>query len=105
MPDAFLCHEALDPTARALDEARALYEATQPADERIPWEWIARSVAGRAGRRPGDWCPHLILATTPARRGSENVVGFAHGIYLGGLGGYLAYLGVDERQRGRGVGR
>jgi GNAT superfamily N-acetyltransferase len=106
MPEAFLCHEALDPTAPALAQAGALYEATQPADERIPWEWIARSVAGRAARRPGDWCPHLILATSRAtRRGAEDVVGFAHGIFLGGLGGYLAYLGVDERQRGRGVGR
>jgi GNAT superfamily N-acetyltransferase len=96
-----LCREALDPAEQALEEARRLYEQTQAPAERIPWEWIAGAVAGRTAWRPGRWSPHLLLAS--ARRG-RGLAGFAYGIHLPGYGGYAAYLGVEPRQRRRGVG-
>jgi GNAT superfamily N-acetyltransferase len=97
-----LCWEALDPTDPALPQARRLYEATQAPAERIPWKWIEGAVAGRAAWRPGQWAPHLLLAAD--RASPRPVTGFAYGIHLPGYGGYATYLGVEPRQRGRGVG-
>jgi GNAT superfamily N-acetyltransferase len=99
------CWEALDPEATDIEQARQLYDATQPAAERIPWRWIAGAVAGRAAWRPGRWAAHLLLAGRrlgPGRTGP--VVGFAYGIHLPDYGGYATYLGVDPGQRRQGVG-
>jgi GNAT superfamily N-acetyltransferase len=99
-----VCWEALDPDDPALDQARRLYEATLEPAERIPWEWIAGAVAGRAAWRPGTWGPHLLLAAP--RHGSRTaaVAGFAYGAHVPNYGGYACYLGVDPHQRGRGIG-
>jgi GNAT superfamily N-acetyltransferase len=101
----FICWEALDPASSALGQARRLYEATQPAAERIPWRWIEGAVAERPRWRPGRWAPHLLLAA-PRResRSLREVVGFVYGIHLSGYGGYATYLGVDPAYRRRGLG-
>jgi GNAT superfamily N-acetyltransferase len=103
--DRIFCFEALsvrDPLVRA---AERLYEQTQHPDERIPWGWIARSVKGRSCWRPGSWGKHLLVAT-PADRPTDPgaLAGFAYGAHLPGYGGYLCYVGVDEKFRKRGVG-
>jgi GNAT superfamily N-acetyltransferase len=96
--------EALDPEDPAVDQARAVYEATLEQAERIPWEWIAGAVAGRAAWRPGTWSPHLLLAAPRLRRRAGRVVGFAYGAHVPDYGGYACYLGVDPQHRGRGTG-
>src|SRR5581483_11165964 len=103
--DRIFCFEALsvrDPLVRA---AERLYEQTQHPDERIPWGWIARSVKGRSCWRPGSWGKHLLVAT-PADRPTDPdaLAGFAYGVHLPGYGGYVCYVGVDEKFRKRGVG-
>jgi GNAT superfamily N-acetyltransferase len=81
---------------RDVAQAGRLYERTLDADERIPWAWIRRG----AGTRPaGGWARHLLLAGRPG-----NVLGFAYGAYIPNFGGYICYVGVDGRSRGKGVG-
>ncbi len=93
-----LCWEGLDPAAAEVEDARRLYEATQPADERIPWEWIVGGVARRVSWRPGVWSPHLLLAS-----GGGGIAGFCCGMSHPGWGGYLSYIGTHEGHRGRGI--
>src|SRR5215475_998329 len=102
MTTDLICWEALDPTDESMARARQLYEATQPADERIPWEWISGAVGRRRQWRPGRWATHLLLAA-PRGQGKQ-VEGFANALHLPGYGGYLTYVGVDPSSRGRGVG-
>jgi GNAT superfamily N-acetyltransferase len=100
-----VCWELLDPAAPALEQARQLYEATQAAAERIPWEWIREAVVSRPRWRPGQWGPHLLVAAPRLKqRAVGGVAGFAYGIHVPGYGGYASYLGVDPRSRGRGIG-
>ncbi|MGL4422481.1 MAG: GNAT family N-acetyltransferase [Gemmataceae bacterium] len=83
----------------ALDSARRLYESTLDADERIPWQWIERSIA--AGTKPGaTWQKHLIVAV--ADDDPDHVVAYIYGAFLPGYGGYVCYLGVapDYRRQG-----
>jgi GNAT superfamily N-acetyltransferase len=100
------CWETLDPTDASMGRARQLYEATQPIDERIPWEWITGAVGRRKRWRPGRWATHLLLAAPRAEGKGEpgEPVGFANALHLPGYGGYLTYVGVDPAARGRGVG-
>jgi len=93
-----VCWEALDLSAPEVEAARLLYERTQPAEERIPWAWIADGVARRAAWRPGTWSPHLLVASS----GGE-VTGFACGMLHPGWGGYLSYIGTAPAHRGKGV--
>lgn len=119
--DRIFCWDALDATSPLVRAAERLYEATQHPDERIPWGWIARSVKGRCHWRPGSWGKHLILAapapgeSQPMTLGADwkpedeeiaaqNLAGFAYAVHLPGFGGYVCYVGVDERFRRRGVG-
>lgn len=101
LPHRQQCWEALDVEDPILDQAKRLYELTQAADERIPWEWIARSVANRKKWRPGRWSPHLLLSA-PADD-PDRLTGFAVGAHVPGLGGYVSYLGVDPAARGAGI--
>lgn len=103
--DRVMCWEptdAADPVVRA---AGKLYEDTLDADERIPWAWIERSVGDRAGRKPGGWARHLILAADGRTDDPAALMGYAYGAFLPGYGGYLCYVGVAEAARRRGVGR
>lgn len=119
--DRIFCWEALDVTDPLVRAAERLYEATQHPDERIPWGWIARSVKGRSQWRPGSWGKHLVLATPGTAdptgvagadwkpdstdpSAAEKLAGFAYGAHLPGFGGYVCYVGVDDRFRRRGVG-
>src|SRR6187455_736616 len=100
--DRIFCFEpndVIDPLVRAAEQ---LYVETQHPDERIPWGWIARSLKGRVGWRPGSPGKHLLVAT-PGENAAA-LAGFAYGTHLPGYGGYLSYLGVSERYRKRGVG-
>jgi ribosomal protein S18 acetylase RimI-like enzyme len=100
-----VCWELLDPAAPALEQARQLYESTQAADERIPWDWIRQAVVGRPRWRPGQWAAHLLVAAPRLQqRAAGRVAGFAYGIHVPGYGGYASYLGVEPRARGRGTG-
>jgi len=98
------CFELLDPCDSLLPEVQQLYERTQAPEERIPWEWLGRSVERRSQWRPGRWCPHLLV-TVPRRDGDLGpVTGFAYGGHIPGFGGYICYLGVDPEARKQGAG-
>ena len=99
------CWEPTDVTDPFVPAAGRLYERTLDPDERIPWEWIERGIAGRSVRTAG-WRRHLILAAPggPAAR-PDALAGYAFGAFIPGYGGYLSYMGVDEAARGAGVGR
>jgi ribosomal protein S18 acetylase RimI-like enzyme len=101
---AIACWEALDPDDPAVEQARRLDEGTLEPAERIPWDWIAGAVAGRAGWRPGTWSAHLLLAAPRLGSRTGPVIGFAYGIHVPEYGGYACYLGVDPHHRGRGAG-
>ena len=100
--EPFDCKDVLIPTSRQFAAARRLYETTLAADERIPWNWLERAVKGKAVGARGSWCRHLILATPPGR--PEEVAGYLFGTYMPGFAGYVSYMGVDDRYRGRGIG-
>jgi GNAT superfamily N-acetyltransferase len=98
------CWELIDTSDPLLGEVRKLYEATQAQAERIPWEWLQRSVARRAAWRPGDRCPHLLVAAARHADGKLGpAAGFAYGAHIPGYGGYLCYLGVAPASRRLGV--
>jgi hypothetical protein len=100
-----VCWEALHAKEPAVRQARRLYKASLPAEERIPWRWIKDGLGRSWDGRDSDWRCHLLLAELRRRRSAkQRVVGFAYGAYVPGYGGYGAYLGVTERCRGRGVG-
>lgn len=100
-----LCWEAFDATSELTRAAGRLYERTLSADERIPWAWIERSLAQRGETKPGGWSKHLLLAAPEDRADDPDALaGFAYGALIPGYGGYLCYVGVDERYRGQGVG-
>lgn len=103
MPDRndLACWELLDTDDSLFASVRKLYESTQSPGERIPWEWLQRSVARRVTWRPGAYCPHLIVT---ADRGGESINGFAYGGHVPGYGGYACYLGVEPSERRRGAG-
>jgi hypothetical protein len=98
-----VCWELLASAGPLLGAARRLYETTLDPAERIPWQWIAEAVVRRASWRPGERCPHLLLAARRAKRGPGQLCGFAYGAHIPDYGGYACYLGVDARQRGQGV--
>ncbi len=103
--DRIFCFEPNDVTDPLVRAAEQLYVETQHPDERIPWGWIARSIKGRVGWRPGSTGRHLLVATpgeTPTDPAA--LAGFAYGTHLPGYGGYVSYLGVSEKYRKRGVG-
>ena len=102
MTDDTVCWELFDAADPLLDAARALYESTLEEAERIPWEWLARTPERRKAWRPGQRCPHLVLAARRAEPGRP--VGFAYGTYIPGYGGYVCYLGVEPTARGQGIG-
>ncbi|MBO0698222.1 MAG: GNAT family N-acetyltransferase, partial [Zavarzinella sp.] len=97
-----VCREILDVNDPILPAVQALYEATLDEDERIPWQWLARTPERRASWRPGQRRAHLVVATP--RDEPDRPVGFGYGAFLPGYGGYLCYLGVDPAARGRGTG-
>jgi ribosomal protein S18 acetylase RimI-like enzyme len=99
-----VCWEALDPEHPSVEQARHLYETTLEPAERIPWDWIAGAVAGRAAWRPGAWSAHLLLAAEGVGSRTGPAIGFAYGIHVPDYGGYACYLGVDPHHRGRGAG-
>src|SRR5258705_389878 len=85
--------------------AGRLYEKTLAADERIPWDWIEKSIERRVGGEPGTWNGPLILAAPEGRTADPNALaGFAYGAWLRGFGGYLSYVGVADWARRMGVG-
>ncbi|HEY1189148.1 MAG TPA: GNAT family N-acetyltransferase [Gemmata sp.] len=97
--------DAADPVTKA---AGKLYEETLSADERIPWEWIERSIRDRVKAKPksGGWLKHLLLAAPDGQQDDpESLAGYAYGAFLPGYGGYLCYVGVAEPARRLGVGR
>ena len=103
--DRIFCFEALDVTDPLFHAAERLYVATQHPDERIPWGWIARSLKGRVGWRPGMWGNHLLIAMPEEHATNpDELAGFAYGAHLPAYGGYISYLGVAEAYRRRGVG-
>lgn len=103
--EGMICREALDVADPLMTAAERLYKQTQHPDEAIPWGWITRSVKGRSSWRPGTWGKHLVLASLADREQSSDLAGFAYGAHLPGYGGYICYVGVDERYRRQGVGK
>lgn len=97
-----VCREIDDPADPVLPSARALYESVLDESERIPWEWLARTPDRRRAWRPGERRGHLVIATP--RAAEDRAIGFGYGAFIPGYGGYVCYLGVDPRERGRGIG-
>jgi len=97
-----VCREILDVNDPILPAVQALYERTLDEDERIPWEWLARTPERRLAWTPGRRRPHLVIATPKDE--PDRPVGFGYGVFLPGYGGYVCYLGVDAATRGRGTG-
>src|SRR5262245_24985207 len=101
-PAEIVCREILDLEDPVLPGARAIYESTLDKDERIPWEWLARTPERRRQWQPGQRRSHLVVATP--QDDPNRAVGFGYGAFLPGYGGYVCYLGVDPSARCRGVG-
>jgi hypothetical protein len=97
-----VCREILDLDDPVLPAARGLYETTLDEDERIPWEWLARTPERRRQWKPGQRRSHLVVATP--QNDPNRPVGFGYGAFLPGYGGYVCYLGVDSAARKRGTG-
>jgi GNAT superfamily N-acetyltransferase len=97
-----VCREIVDLDDPVLPAARAIYESTLDEDERIPWEWLARTPERRRQWRPGQRRAHLVVATPKDE--TNRAVGFGYGAFLPGYGGYVCYLGVDPAFRSRGAG-
>ena len=103
--DRIFCLEAFDVDDPLVRAAERLYTSTQHPAERIPWGWIARSLKGRAARRPGAAGSHLLTALPEEHaQDATRLAGFAYGSHVPGYGGYLSYLGVAPGYRRRGVG-
>jgi GNAT superfamily N-acetyltransferase len=102
LPAETVCREILDVNDPILPPVQALYEATLDEEERIPWEWLARTPERRLAWTPGQRRPHLVVATPKSE--PDRPVGFGYGAFLPGYGGYVCYLGVDKAARGRGTG-
>jgi hypothetical protein len=99
-----VCWEVQGGDDALLDGVRRLYETTLDAEERIPWEWVVGAVADRRDWRPGRWSRHLLVAGPRRQRAPARPLGFAYGLHLPGYGGYACYLGVDPKERRRGMG-
>ena len=97
-----VCREILDNDDPVLPAARVIYEATLDEDERIPWEWLARTPERRRAWRPGQRRSHLVVATPKDE--TNRAIGFGYGAWLPGYGGYVCYLGVVPAARGGGAG-
>ena len=100
-----ICWEIFDVSDPRLAEVKKLYELTQAPDERIPWEWLERSVERRRSWQPGRWCPHLLVSASRvdgAEPGPAN--GFLYGGHIPDYGGYVCYMGVDPKARKQGAG-
>jgi hypothetical protein len=97
-----VCREILDRADPILPAARRLYESTLDVDERIPWEWLARTPERRAAWKAGQRRSHLVVATP--KDDVNRPVGFGYGAFLPSYGGYICYMGVEPTARGRGVG-
>ena len=103
--ERMLCWEATDATDAMTVAAGKLYEQTLAPEERIPWEWIERSLMTRLDLKPGTRRRHLLLAAPEGREGDpDSLAGYAYGAYMPGFGGYLCYMGVAEWARRHGVG-
>ncbi len=100
--------EAFEPDDSMTRAAGVLYEQTLAPDERIPWNWIEQSVAGRTRTRPGKaggWTKHLLLAAPGDRLDDPDALaGYAYGAMIPNYGGYLCYIGVANWARRMGVG-
>jgi len=103
--ERMLCWEATDAADPMTVAAGRLYEQTLAPEERIPWEWIERSLRTRVELKPGTRRRHLLLATPEGREGDpDSLAGYAYGAFMPGFGGYLCYMGVAEWARRHGVG-
>lgn len=102
--ERIVCWEAFDASDPMTAAAGRLYEQTLPADERIPWYWIEKSVEERARAKPGGWSRHLLLAAPAGKTDDpESLAGFVYGALIPGFGGYLCYVGVADWARRMGV--
>src|SRR5262245_56336417 len=97
-----VCRDILDPDDPVLPAAQRLYESVLEEEERIPWQWLARTPERTRDWRPGQRRPHLVVAVDP--EAPDRPLGFGYGAFLQGYGGYVCYLGVDPPARGRGIG-
>lgn len=103
--DRIFCLEAFDVDDPLVRAAERLYLSTQHPAERIPWGWIAKSLKGRAARRPNAAGSHLLTAMPEEHvESAEHLAGFAYGSHVPGYGGYMSYLGVAQAYRKRRVG-
>ncbi len=84
-----------------LDSVRSLYEQTLGSSERIPWDWLASFVHPMPSLQRRS---HLIVARREIGNRHGPLMGFVTGTYQPRFGGYLSYVAVDPRARGRGVG-
>jgi GNAT superfamily N-acetyltransferase len=103
MNQQITCFELNRPDRMILAAARMLYENTLDHAERIPWTSLERPIWGKAIGEIKSWNQHLILAGETEH--PNDLLGYLAATYLPGFGGYVSYMGVHERSRGKGVGR
>ncbi|MFL5330589.1 MAG: GNAT family N-acetyltransferase [Gemmataceae bacterium] len=95
------CREVLRATDPVLNRVRDIYETSFHSSERIPWDWLTWSLtaAWPHGRKT-----HMLTARRTTASGRTQTLGFIVASFLPRLGGYISYVAVDPRARGRGVG-
>jgi len=95
------CRELLSTSDPVMNRVRSIYEKSFHDSEKIPWEWLVEGLDGNypQGR---DW--HLLVAEWTKANGRKQVLGFIVASFLPRIGGYVSYVAVDPRARGRGVG-
>jgi GNAT superfamily N-acetyltransferase len=103
--ERMLCWEAVDANDPMTVAAAKIYEETLAPNERIPWEWIERSLMSREQSRPASRRRHLLLAAPEGRESDPAALaGYSYGSFIPGYGGYLCYMAVAEWARRHGVG-
>jgi GNAT superfamily N-acetyltransferase len=89
------------PDDPGLPRVRDLYERSINLSERIPWDWLTGGIRSTA---PLPRRSHLVVAQRTSGGRGGPALGFVTGMHLPRFGGYLSYVAVDTRARGRGVG-
>ena len=97
-----VCRDIRNPDDPILPAAQRLYESVLEEEERIPWQWLARTPERTRDWQPGQRRPHLVVAIDS--EDPSRLLGFGYGVFLPGYGGYVCYLGVEPAARGQGIG-
>lgn len=101
MRTATICfREVINENDPILKSVRKLYERTLSSSERIPWDWLATFVQPVPSLQRRSY---LIVAMRAGGKTGQQLLGFVTGTYQPRFGGYLSYVAVHSKARGRGI--